>query len=147
MIEFSINVANWDMVPRIEWGGELLFSWEQRDMKRTESSAPERTDKDANSPQWMTPQYSTTVGIVRSRTDRALVVSAMSGAVFQDNSLSPANRRYRRKRPYVLLLLLLLLLLSSSSSSLLLYHYIHQLKTWRTEATAPFGVVVEVLSW
>ena len=50
-------------------------------MKRTESSALYRLDKDANAPRWMTPQYSTAEGIVRNR---ALVVSAMSGAVFQD---------------------------------------------------------------
>ena len=71
-------------------------------MKRTESSAPERIDKDTMAPQWMTPQYSsTTVGIVRNRADRVLVVSAMSGAVFQDNSFYAADRRHRRKRPYV----------------------------------------------
>ena len=54
-------------------------------MKRTESSEPQKIDNDANDPQWMTPQYSITVGIVRNSTNRALVVSAMSGAVFQDN--------------------------------------------------------------
>ena len=34
----------------------------------------------------MTSQYSTIVGIVRNRADRALVVSAMSGAVLKNNS-------------------------------------------------------------
>ena len=66
-------------------------------MKRAESRTLWRIDTDKNVPQWMTPQYSTTVGIVRNRADRALVVSAMSGAVFQDNSLSAADHHHRRK--------------------------------------------------
>ena len=53
----------------------------------------------------MIPQYCATVGIVRNRADCALVVSVISGAVFQDNSFSSAmdgkghiyiRRRYKR---------------------------------------------------
>ena len=45
-------------------------------MKRIESSVPYRIDRDTNGPQWMTPQYSITVGIVRNRANRVLVASA-----------------------------------------------------------------------
>ena len=70
-------------------------------MKRTESSEPWRLYKDANAPQWMTPQYFTTEGIVRNRVVRTLVVSVKSGTVFQDISFSAADRRLRLKRPYI----------------------------------------------
>ena len=68
-------------------------------MKRIESSAPYTIDKDANAPQWITPQYSTTEGIVRNRADLALVVSAMTSVVFQGNSFCRCrpSRRHRRK--------------------------------------------------
>ena len=66
-----------------------------------ESGAPLRIDKDANAPQWITPKYSTTLGIVRNRADRDLGFSTMSGTVFQDSQFSAADRRYRQKGPYI----------------------------------------------
>ena len=75
---------------RIEWGGELLLSWDQGAIKRIKSSAPQRIDKDTNAPQWITPPYFTTVGIVRNRADRALL------GYF---NRIPSKGEYRRKRP------------------------------------------------
>ena len=46
----------------------------------------------------MTPRFCSTVNIVRNCAEPALLVSAMNGAVFHDNSFSPADRRHQLKR-------------------------------------------------
>ena len=74
------------------WRVAVLTGSKSYEENRVQRAAENRHA--ANVPQWMTPQYSTTVGIVRNRADSALVVSAMSGAVFQDNSFPAADRRH-----------------------------------------------------
>ena len=78
---------------RVGWTGAVLVGEKKKTREENRVQRAVKT-KDANVPQWITPKYSTTVGIVRNHVDRALVVSAMSGAVFQDNSFSAADRRH-----------------------------------------------------
>ena len=55
-------------------GMESCCSHGSKDEGNRVQRAVETIDKGANAPQWMTPQYSTTVGMVRNRANRALVV-------------------------------------------------------------------------
>lgn len=76
MMEFSINVAKWNAVvqDQVRQG--------QRAMKRISSSMPQRLNKDTNAPQQMTPQYSTTVVIVKNCINCTFVVLAMTSTMF-----------------------------------------------------------------
>ena len=69
-------------------------------MNRTESNAPYRIDKDTNVPQWISTVFYY-CRHARNRANHILVVSAMSGTVFQDNSFSAADHRHQQKRPYI----------------------------------------------
>ena len=52
---------SWDTIAQDEWDGELLYSREQRVMKRKESNAPERLDRDGKAPR-LIPRYFINVG-------------------------------------------------------------------------------------
>ena len=78
------------MVPqdRVAWRAAVVIGAKNYEENRVQCAIETRQRRKC--PQWMTPQHSTNVGIVRNRADRSLAVSAMSGAVIQDNSFSVA---------------------------------------------------------
>ena len=98
MIEFSINFTNWDMIAqdRVRWRAAVLMGAKSYGENRVQRAVENRQRCKCPTVNDFTLFYYT-VGIVRNRADRAFDVSAMSGAVFQDQSFSAASRRRRRK--------------------------------------------------
>ena len=74
MIDLSITVANWDMVAQdgLGWRAAVLMGAKSCEDNRVQHAVGNRQRPSAR--QWIIPQYSTAVGIVRNRANRELVV-------------------------------------------------------------------------
>ena len=113
MMEFSINVANWDMVAqdRIGWRSAVLVG-----AKNYQENRVQRVIESRQRRRFPTVDVSTVSYYCRhcQKPCRSRIFffffffSAMSGSVFQDNSFSAAECRHRRKRPYILVSAMLL---------------------------------------